>query len=433
MTEQCPEVALPPNADESEIAVIAAVIGIPDQLDVAMETGVQPEHFRHPVLQNVFRVAVRLSRAGVRQIDAGLIVQAPDSGLDTAHDIDELGRLLDHPYLIGDVDAHCRQVIAAAQRREVTYALRHGLSLIGDGRPADEVHAAVGAEMDRVFDGGAGGPEPIGDVLLRLAERPDDVGQGLSSGLTSLDETLSGLRPGNLIVLAARPGHGKTALAASIALTAARAGEGVLFVSLEMAAEELAERLLSLQSGVSHARVRDGRLDEVEHEQVTVAQNELASMPLRILDRTPIRVSDITTAVRLAKCRHRLKLLIVDYLQLLEPSDRKLIREQQVADQSRALKTLAKSAGIPVLCLAQLNRAIETRDDKRPRLSDLRESGAIEQDADSVLFLHRAGVSDPDADERVATLSIAKNRHGQTDEVRLEWIGHRMEYREADL
>ncbi len=424
---------LPPNADKSEMAVIAGVLAIPGRLDVVIEAGLKPEHFRIEKLQNVYRAALNLQQRGVKQIDVALIANEPDAGLADADDLEELGSLIHHPYLIGDVIAHARSVTAASKQRDMIYALRNGLRLIGESKPAEEVHAVVGSQLDSVFDGGNEGPVHIGDVLLRRADQAANQTPGLASGFYSLDAKLSGLMPATLNILAARPGHGKTALAESVALNAARNDDCVLFVSLEMSRDELAVRLLSLVSGVPHKRIRENTLDEFEQEQVAFAEIELGGLPLQICDRATLRVSDIATAVRLMKRRHGLKLLIVDYLTLIEPHNSKAPKEQQVGDTSRALKMLAKSADIPVLCLAQLNREIERRDDKRPRLSDLRDSGSIEQDADAVLFLHRPGLNDPDADQRAATLTIAKNRHGQTGEIELEWIGHRMEYREADL
>lgn len=425
---------LPPNADSSEIEVVAGICIRPGALDVAAECGLRADHFRLELHQNIFKTALRLRDRGVEAIDPVLVVQEPgscvtESDLRNATDLSEL---LDKPYLIGDLTSHCEHVIAASQRRELRYAMLDGIKRIGDGEQAEDVHAAVSVAMDKPFSGGTSGPVAIGDVLLRMSHRPPDAAQGLSSGFDSIDGILCGLRPGNLIVLAARPGHGKTSLAAAIALSVARAGDGVLSVSLEMAADELVERLLSLQSGVSHRRIRDGRIDDpVEGDQLTEASNELARMPLQVLDQPQVTLSDIATHTRLLNRQHGLKLLIVDYLQLLEPTDRKQVREQQVADQSRSLKMLAKSIGIPVLCLAQLNRGVENRDDKRPRLSDLRESGAIEQDADAVLFLYRPGANDPNEDHAAGKLIIAKNRHGETGDIDLQWIGSRMEYREA--
>lgn len=427
---------MPPNADESELEVIAAIVLRDTALDDACGAGLRPENFRVELHADVFRAALRLRESGVEAFDIVAIHQEiirADSN--RRHKSDELGdslqNILAETYYTatGGVVYHVGQVIAAAKRRGVKYALVEGLARIDTGADADDVLAEFTQRTDAVLDVGADGPKHIGDALLLVASRPKVATQGLSTGIPEADELLGGLQPGNLIVLAARPGHGKTALAVSVALLAARRGDAALVVSLEMTVDDLALRLLSIASDIDHKRICQDRLDEVERDRLADAQNELTQIPLWIQDRVPLRLTDITANVRVAVRRHGLQLVIVDYLQLIEPADRKVIREQQVAEMSRSLKTLAKSAGIPVLCLAQLNRAVELRDDKRPRLSDLRESGAIEQDADSVLFLHRQAVSDPNADESDATLIIAKNRHGPTGDVSLEWIGSRMEFR----
>lgn len=421
---------LPPNADDCEARLCMSILVDPAALDEAIASGIRPDHFRQELHRNIVQTALQLQERGVTSADATLIHRESAGRINSA----DLVTLMDTTSEAGDIGEHVRWIIAAAQRRGLAYAYRDGLRLIREDRTPDEIAAAVTSQTDAVFDAGSDGPEHIADVLLRMQDRAEQQAEpGLMTGVWQLDHLLSGLRPGHLVVLAARPGHGKTALAASIALRAAQAGDAALFVSLEMSSDELAVRMLSLASGLDHSRIRDGRLDEMDQERLAEAQNELANAPLRILDRTPLRISDIAAATRLAVRRDKLRLLIIDYIQLIEPADRKVIREQQVAEMSRSLKTLAKSCGIPVLCLAQLNRAIEGREDKRPRLSDLRESGAIEQDADVVAFLHRAGIADPDADQTAATLFVAKNRHGRTGDCQLQWIGSRMEYRSPEV
>lgn len=423
-----PRLTLPPNADESEREVVAALVLRPDAMDAALAVELRPEHFRVDWHGETLRTALQLRQNGIEDLDPVMVVQESDGRIDP----DELTNVLEQTFATGHVEFHANVIVEAARRRGVRHALHSGLRLLEDGNAADDVLAEVGTQAESVFESGADGPEHIGDVLLRMGQRGEEP-EGLSTGIGQLDDLIGGLRPGHFAILAARPGHGKTALGSSLARHAARQGNAVLFVSLEMASTELAERLLSLQSGVEHQRIRDGNLDELDAERLMVAQNELAECPLRILDRTPLRVSDITVATRLAVRRDGLRLLVIDYLQLIEPADRKVIREQQVAEMSRTLKTLAKSVGIPILCLAQLNRGLESRDNKRPRLSDLRESGSIEQDADVVMFLHRAAASDPEADPRDALLIVGKNRHGQTGDVPLEWTGSRMEFREGGL
>ena len=418
---------LPPNADESEREILAAIIqGHPEALDEALASGLRSEHFRVGLHKDTFRASEQLRTKGVEDLDPVAVYQEAEGRIEP----DDLAALIGSSYATGNVGYHSRQVMRAAKLRGLKAAYQDGLMLITRGREADEVLATVGKSIVAVLDDQATGPESIEDVLLRLKLGPTETEPGLATGFQGLDDVMSGFRPGNLIVLAARPGHGKTALATCMSLNAARDGHAVLYISLEMSSEELALRLLSLESGIEHSRIRDGKLDAPSMERVATAQNDLSRCPFMIFDRTPLHMSDIAASVRVIARRKNLKLVVIDYLQLIEPADRKVIREQQVAEMSRTLKTLAKSVGIPIVCLAQLNRSIESRDNKRPRLSDLRESGAIEQDADCVLFLTNQAATDAGGE---AQIIVGKNRHGRLDDITIDWIGNRMEFRERTI
>lgn len=246
---------------------------------------------------------------------------------------------------------------------------------------------------------------------------------GVPSGYSKLDEHTSGWQGGDLIVLAARPSMGKTSLALDLALHASRTGATVGIFSLEMAAEQLTLRLLSSESGISHQHVRNGTISAEEWVELTRAAGLLAQHKLFIDDTAMLTVMDLRTKARTLKREHGLQLLIIDYLQLLHTTRRHENRHQEVSDISRSLKALAKELSVPVIALSQLSRAVDSRLDKRPLLSDLRESGAIEQDADVIMFLYRDSVYNPEAENPAHTeLIIGKQRNGPTGTVHLNFV-----------
>jgi replicative DNA helicase len=252
---------------------------------------------------------------------------------------------------------------------------------------------------------------------------------GVTTGLGGLDETLGGLRPGQLILLAARPAGGKSALAMDIALHAAGAGHPVLVESLEMARLELGEQVLA-RGGVSSERLRTGRLDSLDFERLRAQRDRVAGLPLVIDDDSTTTILGLRSKARHTVRAGGLGLVVVDYLQLVqaESSERHERRELAVAAVSRGLKGVARQLEVPVLAVAQLNRAVELCTDKTPTMADLRESGSLEQDADVVLLLHRPVLYDPDADPGLAELHIAKHRNGPTGVVRLTWLPARMSF-----
>ena len=264
------------------------------------------------------------------------------------------------------------------------------------------------------------------DVLDRLGEMAENDNHlpGLSTGLSAIDRKIMGLNRSDLILLAARPGMGKTSMALNIALNVARNAEtNVAIFSLEMSREQLASRILSVESLVDNYRLKTGELNEMDWEKIAAAVVTLSKMNILLDDDPLISVADIN-----AKCRRieNLGLVVIDYLQLMSSSGRTRgneNRQQVVSDMSRMLKIMAKELDVPVICLSQLSRANEKRDDKRPQLSDLRESGAIEQDADIVMFLYRDDYYNEDSEKRnIAECIVAKNRHGETGTVELRWM-----------
>lgn len=266
-------------------------------------------------------------------------------------------------------------------------------------------------------------PDLMQEALTEIDRRSkSQTAGGLQTGLYNLDAVVGGLREGELIVLAARPSMGKTALAIGIAdHLGVKSAAPVLLVSLEMGRLALAERMLAARSGVSLNHMRHGTLNESECQTLVQVSATLSQGELCIDDAGEQTISTIGATSRRMKRRHGLSLVIVDYLQLIVPDDSRENREAQVAKMSRRLKALAKELSIPVLCLAQLNRDTEKQKDHKPVLSNLRESGAIEQDADIVLFVHREGYYRPEADQSKAEIIVAKNRNGPVGTALVKW------------
>ena len=265
------------------------------------------------------------------------------------------------------------------------------------------------------------------DVMNRLEELSNSGSElpGLSTGFSAVDGKINGLNKSDLLLLAARPGMGKTSMALNVALSAARdSGKTVAIFSLEMSREQLVTRLIAAEGLVENTRLTTGNLRESDWQRIAEAASNLSRMDIRIDDNPLLTAADMN-----AKCRRldNLGLVVIDYLQLMTSAGGKGYsgenRQQAVSDISRMLKIMAKELQVPVLCLSQLSRANEKRDDKRPMLSDLRESGAIEQDADIVMFLYRDDYYNKDSEKHnIAECIVAKNRHGETGKVELRWM-----------
>lgn len=246
---------------------------------------------------------------------------------------------------------------------------------------------------------------------------------GIPSGFYQLDEMTSGFQKNDFIVIAARPSMGKTALALSIAAHAAKEGTAIGVFSLEMAAEQLTLRLLSAESEIDHQKIRNATITSEEWFQLTNIAAQLSNYKMFIDDTPMVNILELRLRARKLKAEFDIGLLIVDYLQLLHSSSKHENRHQEVSAISRALKALAKELHIPVIALSQLSRAVDGRMDKRPMLSDLRESGAIEQDADVIMFLYRDVVYNPDTENpAMAELIVGKQRNGPTGTVFLNYI-----------
>ena len=351
---------------------------------------------------------------------------------DEQHSYDYIAQLLQITPTAANVKQYCTIVRDKALLRNLGTAAGEISGLVQEGvGTAQEILEASEKKIYSLRKENSGDSlQHIGKVLLNVYDRLEELAEsgsdiaGLSTGLFDLDRKINGLNKSDLLLIAARPGMGKTSLALNIALYVAKTTEKtVAFFSLEMSREQLATRLLSNESFVDNQKLTTGKLDEEDWGKLSLASSALSQTDIRVDDNPAITVAEMN-----AKCRrlNNLGLVVIDYLQLMTaaaPGKSAENRVTVVSEISRALKIMAKELNVPVICLSQLSRANESRTDKRPMLSDLRESGAIEQDADSVMFIYRDDYYNPNSEEKnIAECIIAKNRHGETGTVKLQWL-----------
>lgn len=306
------------------------------------------------------------------------------------------------------------------------------------GRVDDFISDVESSFFRLTNDAKSGGMQRLNDCLktnIKMLEdaslRPGEI-LGLSTGYKKLDELLLGMQAGQLIVLAARPAMGKTVLGLNVAINScARSGLPIAIFSLEMLSHELSLRILSRQSRVDSKKMKRKDFLDTDLRNIGRAIQELSTMPIFINDAGDVALSDIQSYCRKIKSEHGLGMVMIDYLQLMRSHSNNPSREQQISEISRGLKSMAKELQCPVLALSQLNRGVETRPNKRPTTADLRESGAIEQDADIVMFIYRDEVYNPDTkDKGIAEIIIGKNRSGETGTVKLAFIGMHSSFEE---
>ena len=351
---------------------------------------------------------------------------------DEAHSYDYIAQLLQITPTAANVKQYCAIVRDKALLRNLGTAAGEISGLVQEGvGTAQEILEASEKKIYALRKENSGDSlQHIGKVLLNVYDRLEELAEsgsdiaGLSTGLHDLDRKINGLNKSDLLLIAARPGMGKTSLALNVALNVAKSTDKtVAFFSLEMSREELATRLLSNESFVDNQKLTTGKLDEEDWGKLSLASSALSQTDIRVDDNPAITVAEMN-----AKCRRldNLGLVVIDYLQLMTaaaPGKSGENRVTVVSEISRALKIMAKELNVPVICLSQLSRANESRTDKRPMLSDLRESGAIEQDADSVMFIYRDDYYNENSEEKnIAECIVAKNRHGETGTVKLQWL-----------
>jgi len=324
-----------------------------------------------------------------------------------------------------------------AMLREIAQACQKGLdaAMAPGSRVAEEVAAEIDGDLARVLQDGMTGEveqpdlsELVGEAFDKIQNRHEHKDQlsGLPTGFEQIDEATDGLQPGDVIVVAGRPSMGKTTFALNIAENVALAGGVAGVFSMEMGGTQLTMRMLSSIGHVDGHAMKRGQLQDHDFSQLVYARDKMAEMKLEIDDRPALRASQMRGKCRLWRKKHgRLDLVVIDYLQLMSGGGvRAENRNQEVSEISRSLKTLAKELNCPVIVLSQLNRGLELRADKRPTMSDLRDSGAIEQDADIILFIYRDEVYHPDSqDKGLAEVIFGKQRNDALTKVMLEFQG----------
>ncbi|MCH8112882.1 MAG: replicative DNA helicase [Proteobacteria bacterium] len=433
-----------PHNIEAEQALLGAIL-INNDAALTVLDFLKPEHFYENVHARIFETAAGLIQDG-RHADPTTLRNAfeHDEALREIGGAEYLGRLAGGAVTIINAKDYGRLIYDLAIRRELILLNQEMASIAYDSEITETVADQIETARKRLdqlahSDSKDEGPQPFVTALdegLKEIDRAvamDGTLVGVTTGLSDLDGVTGGLLHGELCIVAGRPGMGKSALALHIAIAAAQDGHAVAFFSLEMTRSETARRALSSKTGIPYNDMRRGAVDDTGMRAISEAAEQFVSVPLIIDESVRLSTAALKARVRRVRHGHGLGLVVIDYLQLIRPDDRyKGNRVNEVSEISADLKALAKEMSVPVIGLSQLNRATEQRDNKRPQLSDLRESGAIEQDADLVIFAYRdeyylerseppAGTSEHTewADKMSAArntmeLIIAKNRRGPT-------------------
>ena len=432
--------AVPPQNNEAEASVLGSILLTEQALDrVTIEIGLRSEHFYRPRHQLIFSSMMRLKeKSEPEAVDALTVCD----DLKRAGELEEAGgeayvhSLPTSVAAVGNVIDYARIVKEHAMMRSVLRTSREIQESIMSwrGDPRELIEQAEKALFQIGHEDGSGELRAIEDVLHdeldkleRLSREGLDV-TGTPSDFKDLDDLLGGFQKGNLIVLAARPSMGKSSLVTNIAENAAVGhNKPVALFSLEMSETELAQRFIASQAKISGDELRKGRVKADRWPKVVKATEKLARAPMFVDDSSDIGITEIRAKARRLHARMQdkggLGLLIVDYLQLMRADDTAIGRVEQIAHMSRGLKILARELDIPVIAVSQLSRAVEARPDKRPLLSDLRESGAIEQDADVVLFIYRDEYYNKESERPgEADVICAKHRNGPIGEVTLTFL-----------
>lgn len=425
-----------PQAVELEEAVLGAIMldreGLPTVIDILQE-----EAFYKKEHQTIYKAM--LSLFGKSQPIDLLTVTESLRKMNAIDEIGGVGYLVDLTNRVAsaaNIEFHARIIIQKFIQRELiqlsTQTIHDAfedtkdvLDLLDEAEQG--LYEITEKNMRRGYDAISKIALDVKKQIEELSNKTDGI-TGIPTGFKNLDKMTSGWQRSDLIIVAARPGMGKTSFTLALAQNAAKDyNKAVALFSLEMANVQLVQRLLSMESEIESKKLRNGQLEEYEWQQLHNSVEKLSGLPIYIDDTPAINIFELRAKCRRLKQNHNIEIIIIDYLQLMSsaPNDRRGNREQEISSISRALKGLAKELNVPVIALSQLSRQVESRPDKRPQLSDLRESGAIEQDADIVTFIYRPDyydLEDPDMEKGITEIILAKHRNGELGTVKLKFI-----------
>lgn len=430
-----------------EQAVLGACIKNNTLIDRASSV-LSPENFYDPLHQRIFSTMERMHGAGEQVLPTTLRAALKgDVGLEEVG-YEYIQTLSDASPALPNIISISRAVKEYSTKRSILSVAENISSQINEHTAKEAIeHAerALYALAERSHFGSR--MLCFGDAIHRAMQQAEDAQNsggkitGVPTGFTEIDQMLGGLQRSDLIIIAGRPGMGKTALATNMAFYAASVGRPVLFFSLEMSAEQLTNRIMAEQSGVETWRIRNGQMRPAEWDDYVSTGGKFREVPLFIDDTGGVSLPQLASRARRAKRENNISAIIVDYIQLMNSGKKNENRVQEVTEITKGLKSLAKELDVPILALSQLSRGVDARDDKRPVLSDLRESGSIEQDSDCVMFVYRPeyylksrepDISDPhygkwqEQMEKVhgkAEIILEKHRHGATGTIRLNFDG----------
>jgi len=404
-----------------------------DAVIVAIET-LKPADFYREDHKEIYSAMYEIYNNG-RHID---MITVKDElvlrgSLEKVGNLEYLSTLIDNVPTTSNIENYVKIVEEKATVRNLIKAANDILKMGYSG--TEEVDSIIEQTEKKIFDvlqnRNTKGYASLKEVLITAFDNIEKAYQnkskisGIESGFIDLDSKISGLNPSDLLIIAARPAMGKSAFVLNIAsYVAMHMKTPVMVFSLEMSKEQLVNRILCSESEVDSMKLRNADLSSEDWLKLGEASSKLAEVPLYIDDTPGLSAAELRAKCRKAKLEKNIGLVVVDYLQLMEGKSKNSSRQQEISDISRSLKILAKELSIPVIALSQLSRASEARTDHRPMLSDLRESGSIEQDADIVMFLHREDYYNAETEKKnIAEVIISKNRNGATGTVELAWLG----------
>lgn len=412
---------LPPQNLEAEQAVLGSCLLGQEFLDVALDLLPDADFFYKSVHRSIYRVIMDLASRNepvdVLTVSAELKnkekldnIGGPSYLMQLSEHIPTLSNTEHYCRIVKDKSIHRRIISAGSAITDLGYNEEINSDALLDQAEAHLFHAAESTTDNEIKHVSEGMQEVYESICF--AHNNKGAVQGYSFGIKYLDKLTSGAKPGNLIIMAGRPGMGKTSYVIDMVRKSAEIGKGAMIFSLEMSRPELIGKLVAMEAQVHNRSMTSGYLKDFEFAKILPAMNHINELPIFIDDSSSITPMTIRARARKAKRKYDISLVVVDYLQLMRNDVKGGTRQEEVADMSRQMKLLAKEINIPVVCLSQLNRACEFRDDKRPLLSDLRESGAVEQDADVVMFLYRDGYYTKNDDDKTTEIIIAKQRNG---------------------